>query len=528
VNGPFPHVDHAFVAGTVYALSPDSPTVGARNQNGRAFGPGIVAGIADDDPSAVGTYSQVGARFGFTFVWAPLLALPIMAAAQIAASRIGVVQRQGLAAATKTACSAWLAYVVFVPVVLAGTFTLGADLHAMASAAHLVVPIPELLLLALLSVATLALQLFIPYRQTRQFLRVFALGIFAYFGVVFAAHVDWSRVQDAALVPRFAIGRGGIAALIAIAGAALSPYILVWQPSVEVEEAQLQGSDRGRSTSSRTATLDLVAGVTVAMLAACAILIASAATLRPAGITNVETADQAARALAPLLGDSTQALFALGILALGLLAVPILAGGAAFVTAELFGWRTGLGKKFRDAPGFYSVFLVAVAASLSLGAFGVPPVRALYLASIANGISAPTVLMVLLVLGRRGPRAVAPRALTLRRHRVDPDAGPHRVLERQCRGGDRVLRDRAPAHHGVDLRLPCRPVIARMPACRVPKTCRRSMSSTRRRGRGWTSTRCSPCSLPTRSSTIRSTAPRSKASTPLARISRAASTSCAR
>ena len=323
-----------------------------------------------------------------------------MAAAQIAASRIGVVQRQGLAAATKAAFPAWLAYVVFIPVVLAGTFTLGADLHAMASVARLVVPIPELVLLALLSVATLALQLFIPYRQTRQFLRVFALGIFAYFGVVFAARVDWSRVQDAALVPRFAIGRGGIAVLIAIAGVALSPYVLVWQPSVEVEEAQLNGGDHGHSTSSRTATLDLVAGVTVAMLAVCAILIASAATLRPAGITHVETADQAARALAPLLGDSAQALFALGILALGLLAVPILAGGAAFVTADLFGWRTGLGKKFGDAPGFYSVFLVAVAASLSLGAFGVPPVRALYLASIANGISAPAVLMVLLVLGR--------------------------------------------------------------------------------------------------------------------------------
>jgi len=377
-------------------LSDDDPST--ERSAWRDLGPGLVAGVADDDPSAVGTYSQVGARFGLTFVWLPLLVLPIMAAAQTTAGRIGAVRREGLAAATKAVLPTWIAYAVFLPVVMANTFTLGADLHAMASATHLVVPLPELVLLIGLCVVILVLNLAVPYRRARVFLRCFAFGIVAYFGVLVAADVDWSAVGRAVVHPSLGAGGPATVALIALVGAALSPYVLVWQASVEVEEAALAPSSRPRRV--RVAAVDVAAGVTVAMLAGAAIIVASATTLGAAGITQVDTADQAARALEPLLGSSAATVFALGILAVGLLAVPILAGGAAFATSELFGWRTGLGRRPRDVPAFSVVFFVAVAASLLFDVFGVGPVRALFLASIANGVAAPALLAVIVVIGR--------------------------------------------------------------------------------------------------------------------------------
>lgn len=364
----------------------------------RRLGPGVVAGVADDDPSAVGTYSQLGAKLGLTFVWAPLVLLPVMVAAQVAAARVGTSQRRGLAGAAKAQLPTWLCLVVFGPVVCAGLLTLGADLHAMASALRLVVPLPKMLLLALLAGGIVALEVFVGYRRSRRLLQVFALGIGAYFAVVLAADVHWASVATSVLRPRLAVDRGGLTALIAIVGAALSPYVLVWQPQVEIEEAKLRAASGGPERAPASAAYDSAIGITIAMLAGAAIIIASAATLPRAGITDVKTADQAAQALAPLLGRGAQLVFVIGIVAVGLLAVPILGGGAAFVTSEIFGWRTGMSGRFREAPGFYSVFLAAVVAGLSLEAWGVPPVRALYLASIANGLAAPALFALLLWL----------------------------------------------------------------------------------------------------------------------------------
>lgn len=378
----------------------------------RSLGPSIVAGIADDDPSAVGTYSHLGAKFGLSLVWAPLLLLPVMAAAQVAAGRIGAAQRRGLAAAAKAELPMWVCCLVFLPVVAAGTLTLGADLHAMASAIQLLVDLPEALLLALLAGGTVGLQIFVGYRRSRRVLQLSALGIASYFGVVLAADVDWSQVLRALWRPTLAADRGGLQGLIAVCGAALSPYVLVWQPQVETEEATLRAAAGLRLRHPREAAIDATVGIAIAMFAGCAILVASAATLPLAGITSVETADQAAQALRPLLGRGAEVVFALGIVAVGLLAVPILAGGAALVTSELFGWRTGIGRRLRDAPGFYSVFLLAVVAGLSLTALGVPPVRALYLASIANGLAAPG-LLILLVWLTRSRRAVGGQRIGL-------------------------------------------------------------------------------------------------------------------
>lgn len=366
----------------------------------RRIGPGLVAGISDDDPSAIGTYSQIGAGTGYALLWAPFVALPIMAAAQLAASRIGTVRRAGIVAVAREFLPRWLAFIVFVPIVVTNVFTLGADLHAMASAAALVVPLPELLLLVTVSVVTVALRVAVPERISQGLLRGLALGILAYFGVVIAADIEWSVAIDALVHPRLAPGATGVTAVIAVMGATVSPYVLVWQPTADVLESAPLTAPQNASSTARLFRPDLVAGVVVAMLAGAAVIIATAATLRPAGITTAVSADQAARALEPLLGQGARTVFALGIVAVGLLAAPVLAGGAAIVTTELLGWQPGMGRRLRDAPGHSVVLLSAVGGSLALGVVGVDPVRALYIASILNGITVPALLAVLVVLAR--------------------------------------------------------------------------------------------------------------------------------
>jgi Mn2+/Fe2+ NRAMP family transporter len=372
-----------------------------RSSTARPIGSGVVSGIGDDDPSAIGTYAQIGAAFGLALVWAPIAALPIIVAVQVAVSRLGVVHGIGLVGVAKRQLPRWLVVAVFVPVLLASVFTLGADLRAMANATGLIVPLPDGFLLACLTLISFGLPIFLPYRRYRTVLRWFALGIVAYLGVVLVADVDWASVLDNVLRPHVPWDRSGVGALIAVVGAAVSPYIIVWQANAEVEESRLTpGAPPPGAEWHRRAAVDVVAGLTTAIVAAVAIVIASATALHTAGITKVQTADDAARALEPLLGRAAGAAFAIGLLGVGLLAAPILAGGAAFIGSELFGLRAGLGRRLKDAPGFYALLVAAAVAALSLEVFGVPPVRALYYASIANGVAAPGLLLLVLWLAR--------------------------------------------------------------------------------------------------------------------------------
>ena len=368
-------------------------------RSGGAFsrlGPGIVSGISDDDPSAIGTYAQLGASLGYRLVWSPVAILPFIACAQIATSRIATTRGRGLVAAARNVCPRWLLVLVFGPVVLANVLTLGADLAVMASALDLLLGVSKWLGLVFITLVSVTLIVGLPYHRYRRVLVILSLAIFGFVAVVFVAHVEWSRVMDSLTPWRIEFGRAELAGLIAAVGATASPFVIVWHANSEVAETSPGGTPRPR----RAKTVDVVAGLVVAVIAAMCVLIATATTLPPAGITSIGTVDQAARALEPLLGSGAALVFSLGIIGVGLLAVPVLAIGAANVVSEFVGWPTGLGKHWGDARAFYLLVAGAVGTALSLQVAGTSPIRALYFASIANGLAVPLLFLTIAYVAR--------------------------------------------------------------------------------------------------------------------------------
>lgn len=367
----------------------------------RRLGPGIVTGAADDDPSGIGTYSQVGAAFGYAFLWVALLSLPLAAAVQQTAARLGLESGQGLAALIRERFPRPLLLGIVALVAAANTFNLGADLAAMAAATRLIAPWPQLPLVIGFGTAILALEVFLSYRRYALVLRGLTLALLAYVGVLFAARVDWGEVARGTLLPRLPHDRHGWAALLALLGTTISPYLFFWQASEEVEERKERPHREVRRSMLRAVRTDVIAGMFGAVAIMFAILTATAATLHAHGILDIRTADQAAAALRPIAGEWASLLFALGIVGTGLLAVPVLAGASAYALSETFGWREGLSLRVREAPGFYGVLAASVAVGIALHALGVDPMRALYYSAILNGLVAPPVLVLMLVLSRQ-------------------------------------------------------------------------------------------------------------------------------
>jgi len=365
----------------------------------KRLGPGLVTGASDDDPSGIGTYSQVGAGFGFGLLWTALVSLPMAAAVQETAGRLGLVTGKGLAALIKERFPRWVLFGCVGLVCVANTFNVGADLGSMAAATRLVVPIPQTVLVVTLAAGTLALEVLLPYSKYSKVLRWLALSLGAYVAVLFAVKVDWAQVARHTFIPTLRRDRAALAALIAIFGTTISPYLFFWQASEEVEE----GGEHGEAGPLGDAHIramrgDCVAGMVSAVAIMFAIMVASAATLGAHGVTTVQTADQAARALQPIAGRVAGLLFALGIVGTGALAVPILAGSTAYALAETFGWREGLSRTLREARGFYGAIALSMLVGLALGFAGIDPIRALYFAAILNGLAAPPLILVMLVL----------------------------------------------------------------------------------------------------------------------------------
>ena len=367
----------------------------------------MVTGAADDDPSGIGTYSQVGASFGLGYVWTAPVALPLAAAVQETAARLGLVTGKGLAALIRERFPRWVLYGSVLLVCVANVFNIGADLGAMAASLRLVVPVPQIALLFAFAAGTLALEVFVPYHQYSRVLRWLTLSLGAYVAVLFAVHVDWGTVARMVFVPGLPGGRSGLAALIAVFGTTVSPYLFFWQASEEVEEELEERKRAGRSARApgpvkaehcRLMRLDVVAGMASAVAVMFAIMVSSAVTLGAHGLTTIQTADQAARALRPIAGPVAGLLFALGVVGTGMLAVPVLAGSTAYALAETFGWREGLSRTLREAHGFYGAMAAALAVGLTLGFVGVNPIRALYFAAILNGLAAPPLILVMLLL----------------------------------------------------------------------------------------------------------------------------------
>jgi NRAMP (natural resistance-associated macrophage protein)-like metal ion transporter len=366
----------------------------------RRLGPGLITGASDDDPSGIGTYSQVGAAYGYRFLWTALVALPLAAAVQEAAARLGLCTGKGLAALIKKRFPRGVLYAAVALVCAANVFNIGADLGAMAASARLIVPLPQAMLVGAITLVLLGLEVFVSYRRYAQVLRWLTLSLAAYVVVLFVSGPDWGEVARNTLIPSIGHGRAALAALIAIFGTTVSPYLFFWQASEEVEEEHEKGRGAGTVDDGhlRLMRVDVLAGMASAVVVMFSIMVASAVTLNGHGITSVQTADQAAGALRPIAGSVAGLLFALGVVGTGALAVPVLAGSTAYALAETFGWREGLYRRLRDAEGFYGAIAASMAVGIALDFFGVNPIRTLYYSAILNGLAAPPLILLMLVL----------------------------------------------------------------------------------------------------------------------------------
>ena len=372
----------------------------------KRLGPGLVTGAADDDPSGIGTYSQVGAAFGLSLVWCAPYVAPLAAAVQETAARLGLCRGEGLAALIRQRFPRVVLYGAVALVTIANTFNIGADISAMGASAELVIPAPAVLLAIVMTAIMLVLEIFVAYHRYAKVLRWLALSLLAYVFVLASIDIDWGAVADHAVVPRFSGSRGEIAALLAVFGTTVSPYLFFWQASEEVEEVEEQHEQSATEIANpsddhmRAMRGDVVGGMVSACVIAFAIMVSAASALHAVGITDIATADQAARALEPLAGNLAQLVFSLGVVGLGLLAVPVLAGATAYAIAEALHWNEGLSRRFREAHGFYGVILFSMLVGLSLEFVGVDPIRGLYYAAILNAVAAPPIIVLMVMLAR--------------------------------------------------------------------------------------------------------------------------------
>lgn len=386
------------------AAAPQSVWLRLKTLTVSRLGPGLVTGAADDDPSGIATYSQVGAQFGYAFAWTMLFSFPLMAVIQAVSARIGCVTGRGIARNLRLHYSPWLLRWVILLLLVANVINLGADLGAMAAALGLLVGGPELLYTALFAIVCVLLETFMSYARYAAVLKWATISLFAYVAVAFAAHVDWPAALSATLVPRIAFDGDHATALIAVLGTTISPYLFFWQAGQEVEELHrrhvkaLRISPRDASPELSRIRTDTFVGMGFSNLIALFIIFATAAPLHANGVTDIQTSSQAAEALRPIAGPFTFALFATGIIATGMLAVPVLAGSAAYGVSELFGWPEGLDHRPREAKAFYSIIAAATLGGVALNFTALDPVKALYWSAVVNGVLAAPLMAVMMVV----------------------------------------------------------------------------------------------------------------------------------
>ncbi len=356
-----------------------------------------MSGAADDDPAGIATYSQVGATFRFDLLWTAPLSLPLACAVQETAARLGLATGQGLLALIKERFARPVLWFAVLLVVSANTFNIGADLGSMAAAFQLLVPLTFVPLVVGFALIMVLLEVFVPYERYALILRWLALSILGYVAELFIIHVDWGAVL-AGLVPSFASGGNFIQAIVAIFGTTISPYLFVWQAGEEVEERRAHRINRVDAAQLRVMRVDVISGMTAGILVMFAIMVTSASTLGARGVVRIDSAAQAAAALEPLAGRFASALFAAGIVGTGLLAIPTLAGSAAYALAEAIGWKEGLGRKLTDAPRFYGVIAASIVLGVGMNLAGIDPIRALFLSAILNGLAAPPLIGMMLIL----------------------------------------------------------------------------------------------------------------------------------
>ncbi len=363
------------------------------------LGPGIVTGAADDDPSGIGTYSQAGASAGFGFLWSTFWLLPLAFAVQEACARLALVTGRGLAAIIKSRMPRWVLVLAVVLVAVANTVNIAADLSIMSAALGLLVPINQLIGVIMFAVLLGLTELFIPYHRYAKVLRWLTVSLLAYVAVLFVAEIDWGAVAVATVLPGFNLSKVSVEMLLALAGTTISPYLFFWQAAEEVEERREEGH-RVSGRHIRAMRGDVFAGMFTGVFIMFAIMVTAGATLHAQGITQIESAADAAAALEPIAGPYAGLLFLLGILGVGLLSIPVLAGSTAYAVAETFGWRESLELQPRQAKAFYAVIVLSMLMALGLNLLEIPPVNFLILAAVLNGLTAPVLMTIVWFLGR--------------------------------------------------------------------------------------------------------------------------------
>lgn len=366
----------------------------------KKIGPGVITGAADDDPAGIATYSQAGAQYGTSLIWMSAWVYPFVATIQEMCARIALVTGRGLASNIKKTYSRKILYICTILLFFANTLNIGADLGAMAKAVQLIAPRLSFIFLVIFTgLAGLFLEVFIPYRKYAKYLKWLVFAVFAYIFTGLIINMDWSLLLYDGIIPQITFSKTQILLITGILGTTISPYLFFWQTSQEIEEEIAEGKTTIRSRKGTNSTeinkmrVDIWVGMFLSNLVMFFIIAVCANTLFKNGITDIETATDAARALAPLAGRFASLLFAVGIIGTGLLAIPILAGSTAYAISESFGWREGLYRKYKTAHAFYGVIVISIIIGILLNFIGINPIKALIYSAIANGIVAPVILI---------------------------------------------------------------------------------------------------------------------------------------
>jgi len=394
----------------------------------RSLGPGLITGAADDDPSGIATYSQAGAQFRFSLVWTLILTTPLMISIQMLSARVGWVTGEGLAANINKLCPRWLSLLLVGLFVTANTINIAADLGAMGESARLVVGLPAGLGVLLFGLGCAAGQLFFSYERSVRILKWLTLSLFAYVAVVLSIEISWSSFLLQSLQPwsdwspKHTV-KDYSAMVVAVLGTTISPYLFFWQSAQEVEDNNRRPDSELRRTSPEYVAEQLLrikrdtyVGMIFSNLIDLCILIATAVTLNQHGVTDIQSSAQAALALRPVAGEFAFFIFALGIIGTGLLAIPVLAGSAAYAVSEIFGWRSGLSLKFAQARGFYRIIFAATGIGALLGYFDVDPIKMLVWAAMINGVISVPIMVAMMLIGQ-SKRLMGAQTIS-QRHRV--------------------------------------------------------------------------------------------------------------
>jgi len=371
------------------------------------LGPGLVTGAADDDPSGIATYSQAGAKFGYELGWTVVLTYPLMVAVQLISARLGRVTGRGLADNIRENFPAPVLYALVIMLLVANTINIAADVAAMGQSLQLVVGGPAQLYAVAFGVVCLALEIYLSYRRYVTFLKWLTLTLFAYVAVALVANVSWPSVLLGIVWPKVSLSAEMLTVIVAVFGTTISPYLFFWQAAQEVEDVDadpeahpLRDSPSQAPDQFHRINIDTYVGMGLSNVVALFIIIATAATLHQSGVLDIETSAQAAEALRPIAGRFAFLLFSLGIIGTGMLAVPVLAGSAAYAVAESFKWRHGLDRKLREARGFYAIIAFATLGGIALTFSPIDPIKALFWSAVINGvISVPIIFVMMLLAG---------------------------------------------------------------------------------------------------------------------------------